>query len=119
MRKRGGAGKSEGKVSWPSSRLLYVFCWSLGFFMLGAYGWALYIERTAPINAVTGFHVSTAGAFVYLLYPVATVLQTILLLSGFWLMLMGMVGNRKWTLPGLGIFVLGAGFMLVNYLISQ
>jgi hypothetical protein len=115
----GKKGGTDDKPKLFTAGMAQLILWFVGLAVLFLYAWGLYAERTAPIQPVTGFHVSVAGAWVNLLFPVAVVLQSMLLMGGFALLIVGMIGDRKWTLPGLGLFSLGLGFMGVNYLISQ
>jgi hypothetical protein len=113
--KKGRAKTEATPLKLVTPRQLYWVALLLGFAALFAYAFGLYLERTAPVDPVTGFHVSVAGAIVYMAYPVVSVVQTFILIGACAVLFSG----RKWRAQGLGLLVLGLGFMAVNYLVSQ
>jgi hypothetical protein len=109
------AGKPPGFLSHKQG---YIVFWLLGLGLLAVYATALYIERTAPVNPVTGFHVSFAGAYLLLFYPALSALQTVCWVVGLCLVCIGLIGKREWIAPGANVVVFALAMAILNYLTS-
>jgi hypothetical protein len=101
-----------------TNKHIYILLWLLGLALAVVYAAAIVIERTAPLNPITHFHVSVAGSVLFFAYPVAVTLQIMLVLTGISLLVIGMIGPRKWVWAGFGILGLGLLFAALNYVVS-
>jgi hypothetical protein len=90
----------------------------IGLLVAIGYAVALAIERTAPINPVTGFHMSVAGSILFFAYPVAVTIQAVLFLMALWLFFWGIFNDRMLIWWAFGVLGLGFTYAALNYLVS-
>ncbi|HSE61390.1 MAG TPA: hypothetical protein VLA88_03780 [Candidatus Saccharimonadales bacterium] len=97
----------------------YTIAGLLALLLVSGYAAAIWLERTAPVHPVTGFHTSLAGSLLFFAYPVLVVLQSVLLLAGIIMAVWGAMGAKKYLAPGLLLLAIGAAFALLNYIVGE
>jgi hypothetical protein len=100
-------------------RHVYILLWLLGLAIAVVYAAGIAIERSAPVNPVTGFHMSIAGSLLFFAYPVAVTIQAMLFLTGLWMLVWGMISDRRLIWGGFGVLGLGFMYAALNYVTSM